>query len=614
MAGLSRWFRRRNDDALVAQTFAQALDAHQQGDLSKAQAAYLDVLERAPEHLDALSNLAGVHGQRGELAEARSLLERARTLQPEHIGVLLNLGDLHRIDERLADAEAAYRQAITSAPDNVDALRALGLMLLDNGQAPAALPLLEQALEQAPELAQCHYDAGLAWSQCGNFETAIERYRAALRVDRDHFQTHINLANVLRQLDRLDEARPIAENAVALAPDNSIALNNLAGVLGSSGAPAEGIPYVERALAVDPDNAAALGNYGALLASVGAHERAREVLTRALFLDPDAGGTRFTLALTDLSEGHFEAGWRNYEAGLRSGARPSPLRGLARWQGDAIPGRSLLLLPEQGIGDEIMFASCIADTIIRAQPSHCAFACDPRLQPLLERSIPGLVVPAKSEQGDSIQGMQQKAYDYESPVGSLPSWVRPSADSFPGGKAFLVCDESQVAEHKAHLQSLGPGLRVGISWRGGHDLRTRLARTINLEDWRSILSTADVQFVDLQYGATSDDLSAVLAQQGVTIHSWNAPDPLVDLDGFAALVKALDLVISIDNSTVHVAGAVGTPTWMLTPAMPDWRWQTQREDSLWYASVRLFRQQYAGQWETVMEQLARELRSFKVDS
>lgn len=611
MAGLFGWFARRKNDARVVQTFDRALAAHQQGDLAAAARGYGEVLELAPGHLDALTNLAGVHGQRGEFDVARELLERARAIQPGHTGVLLILGNLYRVDGCLEDAEATYRQALASAPDNVEALRALGLMLLDGGQAQAALPLLERALEQAPNVAQCHYDAGLARSETGDLDTAIAHYRAGLTIDPDHFPTHINLGNVLRILDRLEEARPIAERAVALAPDNSIALNNLAGVIGSAGAPAEGLPYVERALALDPDNAAALGNYGALLASLGANARAREVLERALIREPGADGTRFTLALLDLANGHFEPGWRNYEAGLKSGARPCPQRGHPRWQGDAIPGRTLLVLPEQGVGDEIMFASCIADTIARAQPASCMFACDPRLKPLLERSIPGLTVPTGSPLDGAERDAAALSFDYEIPVGSLPQWVRPTTASFSSNDAFLVCDEHQVTQNKARLETLGAGLKIGISWRGGHDVRTRTSRTIALTHWHRVLGTPDVQFVDLQYGDTRDELNAVHTDQGVTIHSWPEPDPLIDIDGFAAMVKALDLVISIDNSTVHIAGAVGTPTWVMVPAVPDWRWQTQREDSLWYASVRLFRQRRAEEWAAVLDEVASALRNFE---
>src|SRR5262249_25622293 len=163
---------------------------------------------------------------------------------------------------------------------------------------------------------------------------------------------------------------------------------------------------------------------------------------------------------------------------------------------------------------------------------------------------------------------------------------------------FLKTDEGAVTLWRKRLSALGPGLKIGISWRAGGKPQERRKRMIPLDTWKDVLTTPGVHFVNLQYSDSSDEVAQIGKELGIKIHDWEEGDPLVDMDGFAAKIKALDLVISVGNATVHVAGAVGTPAWTLLPMVPSWRWMVRGEQSPWYSSVLLFRQPKRDDWQS----------------
>jgi hypothetical protein len=237
-----------------------------------------------------------------------------------------------------------------------------------------------------------------------------------------------------------------------------------------------------------------------------------------------------------------------------------------------------------------------------ATAARCILECDPRLVALFRRSYPQMDVVAESEATPKLP------HDVQLPIGSIAQFVRRDLASFPDRRGFLVPDESRVAAWRNRYRELPAGFTVGISWRGGADAERQRRRSIPLDRWRPLLETPGVNFVALQYGEHEDELRAVERTAGIPIHRWPDADPLRDLDGFAARIAALDLVISVDNSTVHFAGGLGVPGWVLLPFDPDWRWMLDHDDSPWYPSLRLFRQPRPGDWAPVLQDVCRELR------
>jgi hypothetical protein len=200
-------------------------------------------------------------------------------------------------------------------------------------------------------------------------------------------------------------------------------------------------------------------------------------------------------------------------------------------------------------------------------------------------------------------------YDVRIPIGSLPRMLRTGLDRFPDRESYLIPDIRKVDTWKGRFKALGEGMNIGISWRGGKALSVRRERSIELVKWEKVLSLAGVHYINLQYGNCADELMEIQNTSGIVIHDWKEADPLKDLDDFAAQIAALDLVISVDNSTVHMAGALGVPVWTLLPFDCDWRWMQHCEDSPWYKTMRLFRQRVPGDWGNVIDDFLPLLRS-----
>jgi hypothetical protein len=311
------------------------------------------------------------------------------------------------------------------------------------------------------------------------------------------------------------------------------------------------------------------------------------------------------MGMLHLLLGELGPGWRGYEFGTRMkyGRTRSAYPQYRTWKGEDLAGKTVVVSAEQGIGDQIMFASLLPDLLERK--AVCLVRLDDRLQLLLRRSMSELTLISHDDAG--LFQLDRYAIDFQVSIGSLCRWLRPSLANFPSRGGYLRADAAQLDRLRSrYRQRFGGRPVIGISWRGGSG-DTAQARSTALTAWMPLLRQHGLAFVNLQYGDCRAELAAVQNQAGVEVFHDETVDPLKDLDGFAAQTAAMDLVISIDNSTVHMAGALGVPVWVLLPAVPDWRWMLGRSDSPWYSSVRLFRQPAAGAWTPVIDTVAREL-------
>jgi len=248
-----------------------------------------------------------------------------------------------------------------------------------------------------------------------------------------------------------------------------------------------------------------------------------------------------------------------------------------------------------------------------AQQCNCLLECDSRLQPLFNRSFPSATVIERCDTEDnfSLWQSQLPEIDFYTTTGSIPKHFRIDINDFPKRKSYLIADRGKIRKWRDRYNDLGTGLKVGISWRGGSNSYTKLVRSIALDQWENILAVENVHFINLQYGDCQKEIGKILSKNRLTLYDWTEADPLKDLDDFAAQIMALDLVISVDNSTVHIAGALGIPVWTLLPHVSNWRWMLEREDSPWYPSMKLFRQKDSGNWEGVLKQVENELKTWK---
>jgi hypothetical protein len=341
-----------------------------------------------------------------------------------------------------------------------------------------------------------------------------------------------------------------------------------------------------------------------LLFDLGEFAEAMERIDSVLRIEPQFAQAHAAKALGLLRRREFASGWAEYEwRDHDAGRADAGAYAYPEWDGTAMPDGTLLVCAEQGLGDQVMFASCIGDLLAIAP--CCVIECDPRLTQLFARSFPLARVYGqrrKFAQPWLEQGVTPSA---STRLGSLPLRFRRREEDFPRRNAYLVADPARIASWTHALEALGPGVKVGISWRGGSATTRRATRSIALVEWLPILSCPGMHFVSLQYGDCAQEIAAASAAAGIPIHHWDTA--IKDYDETAALLCALDIVISVQTSVVHLAGALGKPVWVLLPRIAEWRYGESGETMLWYSSARLFRQTSTGRWHDLIGQIRKAL-------
>ncbi len=474
----------------------------------------------------------------------------------------------------LPAAEATCREIFALEPNNVNALRIMGAIAREQNDYRRALDYCQQAVALADRVAQLQFELGVTLFGLNRSREAYEAYLKAIELDPTMYVASLNISAIMEQQERFAEARQWAQKTLQLKPDYALAHYNLANACREMGSIDEAIKSYELAHKYRPDHKKTLWNLG----------------------------------ICHLLLGNFREGWPMFECRQEAEEVMLDKYKEPRWNGEPLDGRTIVVHAEQGIGDEILFASCFPDIIARAKNGRCILVCDPRLERLFARSFPTAKVYSHLRRTDWSPPALPERIDCQIPAGSLPSLFRTSREAFPRRKRFLVVEPSLEAMWRDRLAALGGELNVGISWRAGGKPTERRKRSIPLDAWADVLTTPGVRFVNLQYGDALADLATARERFGIEIHDWEDGDPLVDVDSYVAKISALDLVISVGNATVHMAGAVGTPAWTMLPTLPSWRWMAAGEQSRWYSCVRLFRQQERGKWASVIKRIAMLLR------
>ena len=508
----------------------------------------------------------------GRLDEARDRFDTALRHDPESAQAHHRLGCVWMQQGNLEEAGDCLVLATTFDPGLASAHRALALVEHQRGDRVAALASLQRALDAGEPDAALLNLRGAWLAEGDDVANAIACFRSALEIDPEHASAHANLGFLL----------------VSHGED-----------------PARGEYHIERACELDPHSSSAQCNRAMLLVQRGDAQGALELCDRLLAADPELHEARLNRALAHLQLGHFAAGWDDYEArhALQGTLRSRNLPAEADWQGQPLTGRTVTVYGEQGLGDQIMFASCLPQLL--AEAAQCEIHCDPRLQALFQRSFPSAAVKSASQHAAPAASVRARATDIRIGVGSLPCRYRRSSSDFPMHEGYLVPNAASVDRWRERLVGLGPGLKVGISWRGGTRATRGFLRSIDLARL-AVLNLPGCRFVDLQYGDTASERGDVARELGWQLNHW--PEGIDDIDQCAALVAALDLVVTVQTAVAHLAGALGKPVWIVVPVAPEWRYMA-REDTLpWYPSARLFRQPQEGDWSSVIGAVEQALR------
>ena len=497
------------------------------------------------------------------------LAENAHNPDLNHLKGLIAYNQGH-----LEEAEEWIRKAIFIKPDEASYHNNIGNIFKANGALKKAEESYRRAMELDPNSPDSISNIGTIYLAAGNPEYALTFFDSALAVQPGYAEAQINMSSALLTLERYQEVIELCEKLSARHIELPIVFSNWGRALKGRGDFFEAVDLFDRAVAIYPE-------------------------------DPDLHNFRGILLRLI---GDFEDGWKGYqwEPYSTDAARVIYDLSIERWQGNSLTGRSLLIYGEQGIGDEIMFASCFAELISQAESTF--IACEPRLAPLFERSFPKATILAGYNL-ELLKGyIRSHDIDLCCPMGDIPIYIRQHLSDFKRSHTYLIPELASVTKWQQRYAELGAGLKIGISWLGGKNPVQERTRSIPLTHWIGLLDCANVQFVNIQYGDHAQSLRDLKVETGVDIHDWPSANGLTEMDEFAAKVAALDLVISIDNSTVHLAASLGVETWVMLPMVPDWRWLLDRDDSPWYGSARLFRQSVAGEWDRVLQEVIARLK------
>lgn len=590
----------------VQETFQHALDLYGRGRLNQAENLLVAIDESSP----GISNVAQLRGiialHTGRPDRAASLLERAVAADPRNAALHQILGIAYHGLGRIEDGIVAFRKASALDPGNHEAPYAMGNMLREAGRLAEAVACYEAALRIEPDFVDARYNLGLAYSGLERWDAALAAYEAVLAQSPDAADVHIGLSKVLAMLRRCEAAERHARAALAITPDAIEAHSNLSRALQGLGRIEEAVAAMNEALALAPDNPDLHLNTGVILEDWGEIDAAEAAFRRAIELNPGFAEAHSNLGGLLLRHGRYEEGWREYDWRFRHpGFTPRPFP-QPRWDGAELAGKTVLAWADEGAGDEIQLASLLPELIARA--GRCLVECDERLVPAFERSFARAEIHGRRDR--PAKKLLADAIDFQTPFSELPRWLRPDLAAAPKpGKPYLRADEALTAACRARYRGRGDGIVVGIAWSSGN--LHRPGRNAPLALWEPILTQPGVQFVSLQYGDHAIELAETREKFGVDIFVDPEVDQLKSLERFAAQVAAVDLVISITNTTVHMAGALGRPVWTMLPHVAHWRYRQATEDTMWYPHMRLFRQAEPWRWDDVMERVGGELAAFR---
>jgi tetratricopeptide (TPR) repeat protein len=544
--------------ATLGRALNEGVALQRQGKLADAEKIYTRILKTLPDQFDALQLLAELKMQRGKPGEAFRLMAAAVKARPDVADAHVHLGHVLRALKRDADALASFDKALGLDPRHVDALGNRGDVLLSLKRPADALACFDAILAAMPGHPEARANRGVALAALGRQEEALAEFDAALATE-PHPIVSFNRGNSLSGLGRQAEA----------------------------------VAAYDRTLAMIPNHVPAWSSRGVSLQALNRHADAIASFDRALALAPDYADAHFNKSLALLAIGDYAGGQAEYEwRWKRAGADGKHNLGKPLWLGETpLKGKTILLHAEQGLGDTIQFVRYVPQ--LARDGANVVLEVHPELKPLLSRLDGAGAVIGRGE--------ARPAFDLHCPLGSLPLACKTALSSVQADIPYLAADTARVAQWRPRLDAFGAP-RVALVWTGNVAHANDRNRSLPFDKLRPLWSGDNIRFVSLQRDLRDGDAAALAGAP--LLHLGNE---LADFDDTAAVLAACDLLITVDTSVAHLAGAIGRPVWLLLPFAADWRWTADQDRSPWYPSARLFRQPQLGDWDSVIARAAGEL-------
>lgn len=547
-----------------AQLVARAHALIAENRIAEARDIYVQICAKNTADTGAWMALGTLNGRLGQMEGALFCFRRVVELAPGNAIGHLNMAKTLQARDEDCEAESEYRTALRLDPGLTEAWLNLGLLKGKLGSYSEAASCLFKVIERRPDDPHAHHILGCAFRELGELERAESCFRRAVDLDPKYLEAYVDLGVLLQRLGKLDECTEVYHRILDLKPDHALTYYNL----------------------------------GTVYKAQHRLEQAAENYQRAIQLQPDFADAHFSYAMVLLVRGDFARGWAEYEWRWGCDGWVEKKFNRPKWDGSELNGGTILLHSEQGFGDTIQFIRYAS--LVKKRGGRVLVLCQPELRRLVAtcEGIEEVITLAP--------GSPLPHFDVHLPLLSLPAIFRTDLQSIPSHIPYLHVPEGYNGTVlDVCFSGCRRGLKVGIVWAGNPSHVADRQRSCTLEDFGRLAEIPGVNLFSLQKGASVADLARV-ERRGTMIRDLGSS--LRDFLDTAAALLRLDLVITIDTSVAHLAGALGRPVWVLLPYIPDWRWLLTRENSPWYPSMRLFRQSASREWDSVFDKLRQLLR------
>ncbi len=576
------------------------------GQLDQALKSHEQALALNPELAEAHYNRGNVCMRLKQPEEAQASFKKAIALRPQHVASHYNLGIALRELNRLEEAARAYEKALDLQPDYAPAHANLGDALYAMGRLSDALSCCDRALALNPEFAVAHSNRGNALFWLSRTDEAIIAYQQAIKLDPQYAEAHFNLGNAWLKKGEPRQALSCYEVALHHRPLHADTLCNQGEAWRDLGDSGRALACYQRAIEIDPCHAESYVNSGNASIDLGRHDLALQHYCKALALDPTLAKAHWNLGLHRLSHRVWEAGWQGYgyRRDMPDVASIAWHAGVRRWEGGRPEGR-VLVVAEQGIGDEVFLSKALA-LFARREVVPACVTVDERLVAIFRRSYPGWRFEARAQ----VQSLNAGDFDVQMALGDVASYLAldPGREPELSGP-HLVADEVRVGVLKRSVEGR-QRLRVGVSWKS-KNAKLGAEKSMTLLQVMSAMRGLDVEWINLQYGAVSEEIAEVERVLGVVVRQVPGVDVTQDLDGWLGLIAGCDAVLTSSNSTAHFAGAVGKAGVVVVPFGKGklWYWHLEDGPSPWYGSLQVVHAKALNAWEPALEQARQWLES-----
>ncbi|WP_374372742.1 tetratricopeptide repeat protein [Dongia sp.] len=593
------------DTAEINRLLVRCAAEHKAGKLKQLERTLNEIVELDPNHPEALFNLAILHRDRRDITAAEILFRRSIKADPMRIDAYQGLGELLYNARHLTLAISIFRRGLERAPTRLPLLASLSRCFMQLRRSKEVAHYCEQILAITPDDEDALWQ--LAWSQImlGQADKALTTLDHLAAISPGNQRARVLRQIACERLGRQDEAERLWLGLLDGMPADWTLFKSITELYSWSGLFERSYELVDRYISRLPDSMEAMRELCVLQMNDGNFAEAQRTLEVILKQHPDSAQLLMVRALNAFRVGDYETAFKYYEA--RWGRDTHDAKWdlpIPDWDGSPLEDGELLIFAEQGVGDHVMSAHLFPE--LRHKAKRVTLETTVRLISLFQRSFPDMSLVDRNNLPKNWKHHHLRA---RAAMADLPILLKADMEKLPHRDGYLVPDPALMKKLRQRYQERFPGKKlVGISWRSGNR-DSAVIRSIDLPHWRRIFEVPDCAFISLQYGAVDEDIAALKEELGVEV-LWDPEiDPMMIMDPFAAQVAAMDLVISVDNSTIHFAGALGVPCWAMLPVNSDWRWQLERSDTIWYSSLRLFRSlpENGGDWAPVIGAVADRL-------